>query len=66
METENVPDRPESICVSSGLQFLMDRYKNDPKAIQSQAVIRRCSTKLVYLKNSQSLQENTCGGVSFQ
>ena len=32
---------------------------------QSEAVVRRCSVKKVYLEISQNSQENTCARVSF-
>ena len=33
--------------------------------VKSEAVVRRCSVKKVFLKFSQNLQEKTCARVSF-
>ena len=33
--------------------------------LSTEAVVRRCSEKNVFLKVSQSLQESTCAGVRF-
>ena len=34
METGNVPDRSNNISVSIGLQYMMDRYGSDQRAIR--------------------------------
>ena len=34
METGNVPDRSNNISVSIGLQYMMDRYGTDQRAIR--------------------------------
>ena len=45
--------------------FIMDEFPRLLSVTVSEAAVRRCSIKKVFLKTSQNWQENTCVRVSF-